>query len=81
MKDSGLTIRLMVQELINTLTVPCMKVNGKMICNMVKVSRPGLINLDTKVITHSVANTVLALINGTISHATPVTGVKTKSVE
>jgi hypothetical protein len=79
MKDSGLTIRLMVQELISMLTAPCMRVNGKMTFNTAKVSKLGLTNQDMKVTTHSVVNTESALINGTTSRGTREIGVKTKS--
>jgi hypothetical protein len=44
--------------------VQCMKVNGKMICNTVKVLRHGLIRVDTKVSITMEGNTVLVLTYG-----------------
>lgn len=76
--DSGQMTKLMEQAFTVMLMVLCMKVNGEMIFSMVKVLKPGQIQVDMKASMSMVVNTVLEHINGVMEVNTMVTGEKIK---
>ena len=79
--DSGLMIKRMVLEHIDMSMALCMKASGKMIFNMEKVSRHGLIRVDMRVNMLTVANTASVLINGVMEANIQGTGKKIKLVD
>jgi hypothetical protein len=58
----------------------CTKVSGKMIYNMEKALRLGLIKVDTKVTMHTEESMVLVVTNGMMAVSTLVIGERTKLV-
>ena len=74
----GQTTKQTDPEFISMLMERCMRVNGKMTYNMVRVLKPGRIKVDTKVNMLLDESMVLEATNGTMEANIQVTGAKIK---
>ena len=74
----GQTTKQTDPEFISMLMERCMRVNGKTTYNMVRVLKPGLIKVDTKVNMLLDESMVLEATNGTMEVNIQVTGAKIK---